>query len=92
MQRKLKRRRDETLENNHRNLYWLNHFWFIPAFIITQISIGLDLGRADANEIGDTIGGILGPYFSFIGSVLLAYTIYLQIEYREADKKKVLTI
>ncbi|MBK9509973.1 MAG: hypothetical protein IPP61_10025 [Cytophagaceae bacterium] len=60
---------------------------FLP-FIITQISIGLDLGRADANEIGDTIGGILGPYFSFIGSVLLAYTIYLQIEYRVADKKK----
>lgn len=60
---------------------------FLPL-IITHISIGLDLGRADANEIGDTIGGILGPYFSFIGSVLLAYTIYLQIEQREDDETK----
>lgn len=60
---------------------------FLPL-IVTQVSLGLDLGRADSNEIGDTIGGILGPYFSFIGSCLLAYTIYLQIEQRIEDKRK----
>jgi hypothetical protein len=60
---------------------------FVPV-IVTQWSFGLDFGRYDANEIGDTIGGILGPYFSFIGSCLVAYTIYLQLETRDEDKKK----
>lgn len=60
---------------------------FLPL-IVTQLSFGFDVGRSDANEIGDTIGGILGPYFSFIGSCLLAYTIYLQIEQRREDKRK----
>lgn len=62
---------------------------FLP-FLITQKSwfSDLNLGRADANEIGDTIGGILGPYFSFIGSCLVAYTIYLQIDQRNEDKQK----
>jgi hypothetical protein len=60
---------------------------FLP-FIVTHYSLWLDLGRSDANEIGDTIGGILGPYFSFIGSCLVAYTIYLQIEQRKEDKLK----
>jgi hypothetical protein len=56
--------------------------------LITQKPWFRDLGRSDANEIGDAIGGILGPFFSFIGSCLRAYTIYLQIKTREEDKIK----
>lgn len=60
---------------------------FLP-FLITQKPWFWDLGSSDANEIGDAIGGILGPYFSFIGSCLLAYTIYFQIKTRNEDKQK----
>jgi hypothetical protein len=38
-------------------------------FVVTQLTFGFDLALTNANEIGDAIGGILGPYFSFIGSV-----------------------
>ncbi len=61
---------------------------FAIPLLLTQcdFKIGLDLGLEKANEIGDAIGGTLGPYLSFIGSSLLAYTIYLQIETRKEDE------
>ena len=58
----------------------------IPYWV-TQNPSKYNFGVSGANEIGDAIGGILSPYFSFIGSVLLAYTIYLQIKTREEDKR-----
>lgn len=57
-------------------------------FLLTQCEFGYSLGLEDSNEIGDALGGTLGPYLSFIGSCLLAYTIYLQIEQRKDDKQK----
>ncbi len=73
---------------------WIFLFIFIILigililYSVTQQSWGFDLGSSNANELGDAIGGILGPYFSFIGSCLVAYTIYLQLESRKKDKKK----
>jgi hypothetical protein len=59
----------------------------IPYWV-TQNPSNYNFGVTDANEIGDTIGGILGPYFSFIGSCLVAITIYLQLRTREDDRRK----
>ncbi|CAN1570349.1 hypothetical protein MCERE19_03165 [Spirosomataceae bacterium] len=61
---------------------------FSIPLILTQCEFGINLGLEKANEIGDAIGGTLGPYLSFIGSCLLAYTIYLQIEQRKDDETK----
>jgi hypothetical protein len=61
---------------------------FSIPLILTQCEFGADLGLENANEIGDAIGGTLGPYLSFIGSCLLAYTIYLQIEQRKDDEER----
>lgn len=56
------------------------------TLIVTQCESRFSLGLTKANEIGDAIGGTLGPYLSFIGSCLVAYTIYLQISQRKEDK------
>ncbi len=49
-------------------------------FVVTQCTFGYELGVDDANEIGDTLGGILGPFIGLISSILVYLALREQIK------------
>jgi len=62
---------------------------FLPH-IVTQTSwfnyFGINYG--DPNEIGDMIGGILGPFLSFISAILIYLTLREQISMNDEFKTR----
>lgn len=49
-------------------------------YLVTQCSFGYYLGVEDANEIGDTLGGILGPFIGLISAFLVYLALREQIK------------
>lgn len=49
-------------------------------FVVTQCTFGYELGVNGANEIGDTLGGVLGPFISLISASLVYLALREQIK------------
>ena len=53
--------------------------FYLPHWV-TQKSWKYDLGETESNEIADTIGGILGPFISFISACLVYLALREQVK------------
>ncbi len=53
--------------------------FYLPHWV-TQKSWKYDLGETESNEIGDTIGGILGPFIGFISACLVYLALREQVK------------
>lgn len=53
---------------------------FVLPYWVTQKSWKYDLGVDDSNEIGDTLGGILGPFIGLISAFLVYLALREQIK------------
>lgn len=49
-------------------------------YLVTQCSFGYSLGVKDANAIGDSLGGILGPFIGLISAFLVYLALREQIK------------
>jgi phosphohistidine phosphatase SixA len=52
---------------------------FVLPYLVTQKSWKYNLGVDDSNEIGDTLGGILGPFIGLISAFLVYLALREQI-------------
>lgn len=62
---------------------------FIPG-IVTNYSWGYDFDFNDYNEIGDAIGGVLGPTVGLIGAALTFLAFWVQFKANQEQKKALL--
>ncbi|RAW01559.1 putative phage abortive infection protein [Pseudochryseolinea flava] len=58
---------------------------WIPL-ILTQYSWGFSIGRIDANEIGDAIGGTLGPMVALLASALTFLAFWVQYKANQQQR------
>ncbi|WP_331352554.1 hypothetical protein [Cellvibrio sp. UBA7671] len=57
-------------------IYWLIHFYLKSSNVLDE-QLG---GPAEFGQFGDMIGGILNPVFGFITTIVVLYTLYLELE------------
>lgn len=67
--------------------FFLTVFLFFLPNLVTKLSI-VSLGVDDPNEIGDTLGGILGPYVALIAAALTFLAFYAQFAANVEQRKQ----
>jgi hypothetical protein len=64
------------------NNYWNNSFF--PYLLTKKSSIGIDF--TNTGQIGDTIGGIMGPFIEIAAAILTFFAFWVQYQANEQQK------
>ncbi len=83
---------EDSLKRMDKKAFWLGISAVVGIlglpYLVTQCSFGYFLGVKNANEIGDTLGGILGPFIGLMSAFLVYLALREQIKANNIIQKQ----